>query len=162
MNDTRRGGEYAPRHPGVHACFLFPPVAGHRGDAQVALIAFTLFASSAIRSTRWSGSRRAPKSGAALREQLAATSIVVHHALVGNAARLNFGNSYQFKTPVIDLIADRFRRPWELALASALFSLLIGIPMGVYTRSIAARFFRMFLAASLVAYRCRLSSSAFC
>ena len=70
---------------------------------------------------------------------------------VGNAARLNFGNSYQFKTPVIDLIADRFPATMELAFASALFSLLIGIPMGVYTalhrRSILSN---IFLAASLI------------
>src|SRR3569623_2110800 len=70
---------------------------------------------------------------------------------VTNAARLNFGNSYQFKTPVIDLIADRFPATMELALASAIFSLLIGIPMGVYTalhrRSILSN---VFLAASLV------------
>src|SRR5437667_12271269 len=70
---------------------------------------------------------------------------------VWNATRLNFGNSYQFKTPVIDLIADRFPATMELALASALFSLLIGIPMGVYTalhrRSLLSN---VFLAASLV------------
>ena len=52
---------------------------------------------------------------------------------------------------MIDLIADRFPATMELALASALFSLLIGIPMGVYTalhrRSVLSN---VFLAASLI------------
>src|SRR5262249_56138557 len=70
---------------------------------------------------------------------------------VKNAAQLDFGNSYQFKSPVIDLIADRFPATMELALASALLALLVGIPMGVYT-AIHRRSFlsNIFLTVSLV------------
>ena len=50
-----------------------------------------------------------------------------------NAARLNFGISYQMKQPVISIIADRFPATIELALAAALLAAALGIPMGVYT-----------------------------
>jgi peptide/nickel transport system permease protein len=52
---------------------------------------------------------------------------------IANAARLEFGVSYQFRLPVTSLLADRAPATLELALFSALFSLLVGIPMGVYT-----------------------------
>ena len=52
---------------------------------------------------------------------------------------------------MIDLIADRFPATMELAFASALFSLLIGIPMGVYTALHRRSWLsNIFLAASLV------------
>lgn len=51
---------------------------------------------------------------------------------VGNAARFEFGISYQNRQPVAKLIGDRFPATMELALASAMFALLVGIPMGVY------------------------------
>ena len=52
---------------------------------------------------------------------------------VGNALTGNFGISYRMQRPVSDLIAERLPATAELVLASALFSLLLGIPMGVYT-----------------------------
>jgi peptide/nickel transport system permease protein len=52
---------------------------------------------------------------------------------VGNAARLEFGISYQNKQPVSKLLSERFPATMELALVSALFALFVGIPMGVYT-----------------------------
>src|SRR5262249_50748297 len=52
---------------------------------------------------------------------------------IWHALQLDFGNSYQFKKPVVDLIGERFPATMELSLVSALFSLLVGIPMGVYT-----------------------------
>src|SRR5215469_12524319 len=50
-----------------------------------------------------------------------------------NALHLSFGNSYQFKKPVIALIAERFPATIELSVVSALFALALGIPLGVYT-----------------------------
>ena len=50
-----------------------------------------------------------------------------------NAARLEFGVSYQFRLPVISLLGERAPATLELAFCSALFSLAVGIPMGVYT-----------------------------
>jgi peptide/nickel transport system permease protein len=52
---------------------------------------------------------------------------------IGRAARLDFGLSYQFKQPVMQLIAERFPATFELALLAMFLALAIGIPMGVYT-----------------------------
>jgi peptide/nickel transport system permease protein len=52
---------------------------------------------------------------------------------VSGAARFDFGISYQVKQPVTRLIADRFPATFELSLTAALFAVLLGIPMGVYT-----------------------------
>ncbi len=65
---------------------------------------------------------------------------------VSNAARLEFGRSYQVRQPVSKLIAERFPATMELALVSALFAILVGVPMGVYTglypSSVLARLFQ--------------------
>jgi peptide/nickel transport system permease protein len=59
--------------------------------------------------------------------------VVVQFArFIGNAARFDFGVSYQNRQPVAKLIGDRFPATMELAFASAMFALLVGIPMGVY------------------------------
>ncbi len=50
-----------------------------------------------------------------------------------NAARFDFGMSYQFKQPVIGLIAERFPATFELSIVALVLALAIGIPMGVYT-----------------------------
>jgi peptide/nickel transport system permease protein len=73
--------------------------------------------------------------------------VVVQFArYIYNAARLEFGVSYQFRLPVISLLGERAPATLELALMSALFSLLVGIPMGVYTAlrrdSVLARVFQ--------------------
>jgi peptide/nickel transport system permease protein len=119
----------------------------------VALIAFTLFRFVGDPINQMVGIETSAEERAQLRQDLGLNDPIPLQftRFVWNATRLNFGNSYQFKTPVIDLIADRFPATMELALASALFSLLIGIPMGVYTalhrRSLLSN---VFLAASLV------------
>ncbi len=59
--------------------------------------------------------------------------IVQFATYVANAARLEFGVSYQFRLPVTALLADRAPATLELAFMSALFSLFVGVPMGVYT-----------------------------
>ncbi len=45
----------------------------------------------------------------------------------------DFGISYQFRTPVKDLIGERMPATLELAAVAALLALLVGIPMGVVT-----------------------------
>jgi len=101
----------------------------------VSLIAFTLFRFVGDPVNQMVGIETSAADRAALREQLGLNDpVLIQFArFVKNAATLDFGNSYQFKTPVIALIADRFPATMELALASALFALLVGIPMGVYT-----------------------------
>ncbi|MBB4016831.1 peptide/nickel transport system permease protein [Chelatococcus caeni] len=52
---------------------------------------------------------------------------------VGRAAKLDFGISYQFRQPVTKLLGERMPATLELAFVSAVFALVVGIPMGVYT-----------------------------
>ena len=63
-----------------------------------------------------------------------------------NAARLDFGVSYQFKQPVADLIGARMPATLELALVASILSLAAGVPMGVYAAlrrdSVLARLFQ--------------------
>ena len=70
-----------------------------------------------------------------LREQLGLNDpfIVQFGRFVGNAVQGDFGLSYHHKQPVSDLIADRMPATLELSFISALMSLLLGIPLGVYT-----------------------------
>jgi len=119
----------------------------------VSLIAFTLFRFVGDPINQMVGIETSAEERAALRQQLGLNDpVLIQFArFVKNAAQLDFGSSYQFKTPVIALIADRFPATMELALASALFALLVGIPMGVYTaihrRSVLSN---VFLTVSLV------------
>lgn len=59
--------------------------------------------------------------------------IVQFLRFVWNALHFNFGSSYQFKKPVTELIAERLPATLELSVVSAGFSLMLGIPLGVYT-----------------------------
>ena len=52
---------------------------------------------------------------------------------VGNAVKGEFGISYRIQRPVADLIAERMPATLELVIASAFLSVLLGIPMGIYT-----------------------------
>ncbi len=49
------------------------------------------------------------------------------------AAQFDFGISYQLKQPVSGMIGSRFPATMELALTAAVFAIVLGIPMGVYT-----------------------------
>jgi peptide/nickel transport system permease protein len=72
---------------------------------------------------------------AELRQQLGLNDPVVvqFSRFIWNAAHFDFGASYQFKQPVIDLLKERFPATIELSVISALLSLVLGIPMGVYS-----------------------------
>jgi peptide/nickel transport system permease protein len=52
---------------------------------------------------------------------------------VGRAAQGEFGISYRNQRAVSELLAERLPATLELVLCSGLFSLLLGIPLGVYT-----------------------------
>ena len=52
---------------------------------------------------------------------------------IGNAVTGDFGISYRMQRPVSALVAERLPATVELVLASALFALLLGFPLGVYT-----------------------------
>jgi peptide/nickel transport system permease protein len=119
----------------------------------VALIAFTLFRFVGDPINQMVGIETSAQEREALRQQLGLNdSVVVQFArFIWGAAHFDFGTSYQFKQPVVDLIAERFPATMELSLVSALLSLLLGIPMGVYTALHRTSWLsRFFLTVSLV------------
>jgi peptide/nickel transport system permease protein len=101
----------------------------------VALIAFTLFRFVGDPTQQMTSQDTSLEERLKLRAELGLDDsfIVQFGRFVGNAATFDFGASYQTKQPVAKLIAERFPATMELAFVSALFALLVGIPMGVYT-----------------------------
>jgi len=101
----------------------------------VALIAFTLFRFVGDPINQMVGLDTSAEERAQMRETLGLNDPVpVQFArFVWRALHFDFGISYQFKQPVVDLIGERFPATIELAFVSALLALLLGIPMGVYT-----------------------------
>jgi peptide/nickel transport system permease protein len=101
----------------------------------VGLIAFTLFRFVGDPVNQMVGIETTAAEREAIRAQLGLNDPVFMQfaRFAWDALHFNFGASYQFKKPVIDLIAERFPATMELAIISALFSLMLGVPMGVYT-----------------------------
>jgi peptide/nickel transport system permease protein len=101
----------------------------------VSLIAFTLFRYVGDPVHQMVGQDATLEDREAIRRDLGLNDpVVVQFArFVGNAARFDFGISYQVKRPVISLIAERMPATIELSFAAALFAIALGIPMGVYT-----------------------------
>ena len=63
----------------------------------------------------------------------------------------NFGISYQSGRPVAELLVERLPATLELSGIAALFALLVGIPMGVYTALYPTRWLsKIFLGISLI------------
>ena len=101
----------------------------------VALLAFTLFRYVGDPVNQMVGIETTPEQREELRERLGLKDPIVIQFIrfVTNAARFEFGTSYQFKQPVAELIFSRMPATLELSIMSALFALFVGIPMGVYT-----------------------------
>jgi peptide/nickel transport system permease protein len=63
---------------------------------------------------------------------------------LGNVLRGDLGRSYQLRQPVAELIVERAPATLELALAAAFLSMIVGLPLGIYTavrsRSAVAKF----------------------
>ncbi len=119
----------------------------------VALIAFTLFRYVGDPISQMVGQDTSLQDRERLREELGLNDpIAVQFAsFVGNSLRGEFGISYRIGQPVSRLIADRLPATLELSLIAALFSLVVGIPMGVYTGLHPERWLsKVFLTVSLV------------
>jgi peptide/nickel transport system permease protein len=101
----------------------------------VALIAFVVFRFVGDPINQIVGQDTSVEDRLKLREELGLNDpIPVQFArFLANAARFDFGISYQMKQPVTAIIAERFPATLELALAAAIFAIALGIPMGVYT-----------------------------
>ena len=49
----------------------------------------------------------------------------------GNVLRLDFGNSFYYHRPVVELIAERIPNSLQLSVLSLILALVIGVPLGV-------------------------------
>ena len=68
-----------------------------------------------------------------------------------NMVHGNFGISYQIGRPVSELLVERLPATLELSGIAALFALLVGIPMGVYTALYPTRWLsKIFIGISLI------------
>jgi peptide/nickel transport system permease protein len=101
----------------------------------VGLIAFVMFRYVGDPINQMVGIETTPEQREALRVRLGLRDpmIVQFARFIWNAAQFNFGVSYQFKQPVAQMILDRMPATLELSVVSAIFALLVGIPMGVFT-----------------------------
>lgn len=101
----------------------------------VALIAFVVFRFVGDPINQIVGQDTSIEDRLKLREELGLNDPipVQFGRFLANAARFDFGVSYQMKQPVTAIIAERFPATLELALAAAIFAVALGIPMGVYT-----------------------------
>jgi len=101
----------------------------------VALVAFALFRYVGDPVAQMVGQETSLQDRAALRESLGLNDpvIVQFASYVGDILRGNFGISYSIDRPVAELIAERMPATLELSLIAALFALVVGIPMGIYT-----------------------------
>ena len=119
----------------------------------VSLIAFLMFRFVGDPINQMVGIETSVEQREALRERLGLNDPLVLQFwhFLSSAAQGNFGVSYQFRQPVADLLAARLPATLELSLVSALFALLVGIPMGVYTGLNRGTFLsNVFLSVSLI------------
>ncbi len=98
----------------------------------VALLAFVLFRFVGDPVNQMVGQDTSLEDRIRLRQELGLDDpIAVQFArFVAGAARFDFGISYQMKQPVTAIIAERAPATFELAFAAALFSIMLGIPVG--------------------------------
>ncbi len=101
----------------------------------VALLSFTMFRYVGDPVNQMVGIETTLAERAALRERLGLDdpAYLQFGRFLFNAAQFEFGISYQHKKDVSKLIIERAPATLELSFISALFALLVGIPMGVYT-----------------------------
>jgi peptide/nickel transport system permease protein len=119
----------------------------------VALISFAMFRFVGDPINQMVGQDTTPAERAALRQSLGLDDpVVVQFArFVDHAARFDFGISYQFRQPVSQLIAQRMPATLELSILSAIFAVVVGVPMGVFTGLYPSSLLsRAFLATSLL------------
>lgn len=119
----------------------------------VALISFLMFRFVGDPVNQLVGVDTSPEEREALRQALGLNDpvLVQFSRFIQKAVLLDFGISYQFKQPVAALIASRLPATLELSFVSALFALVVGVPMGVYTGLYRNTFLaRSFLSISLI------------
>lgn len=103
--------------------------------ALVALIAFSIFRYVGDPVENLLGQEATVADRAELRERLGLNEPFYEQYLtfVGNALNFEFGLSYRTGQPVSDMIAHRLPATLELAITSAIFALVLGVVLGIYT-----------------------------
>ena len=119
----------------------------------VALVAFTLFRYVGDPVSQMVGQETSIADMERMREELGLNDpVIVQFARFSwNTLQGKFGISYRLGRPVNELFAERLPATLELSLIAALFSLIVGIPMGVYTGLYPNRFLsKVFQTVSLI------------
>ncbi len=100
----------------------------------VTLIAFIMFRFAGDPVNQMVGVETTQSERQTLREDLGLDqpTIVQFGHYIGRVMRLDFGMSFQFRRPVMDLLAERLPATLELAFVATLLSLSAGIVLGVY------------------------------
>ncbi|WP_282607310.1 ABC transporter permease [Pelagibius sp. Alg239-R121] len=101
----------------------------------VAMLAFTMFNFLGDPVNQMVGIDTSAADREALRDRLGLNDPLYAQfaRFIGNALQFEFGQSYQHKRAVSGLILDRLPATLELSLISAIFTLAVGVPMGVHT-----------------------------
>ncbi len=101
----------------------------------VALVAFTLFRYVGDPVSQMVGQETSIADMERMRQELGLNDpVIIQFArFAWNTVQGNFGISYRLGRPVNELFVERLPATLELSLIAALFSLVVGIPMGVYT-----------------------------
>ena len=101
----------------------------------VALVAFTLFRYVGDPVSQMVGQETSIADMERMREELGLNDpVIVQFArFAWNTLQGKFGISYRLGRPVNELFVERLPATLELSFIAALFSLVVGIPMGVYT-----------------------------
>jgi peptide/nickel transport system permease protein len=101
----------------------------------VGIIAFSLFRYVGDPINAMVGQDTSMEEREALREKLGLTDPAPIQFLrfIGNAIQGKFGLSYRTSEPVGRMILERMPATLELSFCAAMFAMLVGIPMGVYT-----------------------------
>ncbi|OYW59324.1 MAG: ABC transporter permease [Rhodobacterales bacterium 32-66-7] len=101
----------------------------------VALIAFVIFRYVGDPISSMVGVETRLEDREIMRERLGLNDpVIVQFArFIGNALQGEFGISYRLQQPVTELILSRLPATIELAFASALIALVVGVVLGVYT-----------------------------
>jgi len=101
----------------------------------VALVSFLLFRYVGDPISQMVGMETSIADREGLREELGLNDPVILQfaRFAFNTLRGQFGISFQLGRPVNELFAERLPATLELSIVAAFFSLLVGVPMGVYT-----------------------------
>ncbi len=119
----------------------------------VALIGFTMFRYVGDPVAQMVGQDTSLEDRAKLREDLGLNDPVPLQfgRFISNTVQGKFGISYRIGRPVDELLADRLPATLELSLLAALFAIVVGVPLGVYTGLYPRRWLsHVFLTVSLI------------